>query len=404
MGALPLPRRHPRPRTTTTGSSTSTCGGAPTARRSSCGGPVASYVVPVEDVEIPARRPAGRRRHRGGRAAHVTRARPRRAWSPTTGTRELHSPRVLELLELAENAPTSRPWSRTSPTPTRRCAVPPSPTVTEVVPEGTGPALAARLLDDDDAVRHAAAVALREVVEVLPADEATPGRPAGVAGARPTRSRGRRCSTCCGRCRLGDAATFTGRLRRRRPAGPAAGRPRAGVARRRRRGLAAACATIGPRGTGGGRPRTRHDRHRRRRRAADRLAGDAEPLVRAAALEASAGTVRRARSCGGSRSPGSTPPSGRSASGAARGLARGAAPRCAVPPLVSAVADPHADVRKAAVIALAGRTDRPRRSPRRSSARPRTATPTSAATPAGRCRIGPSRPGQPPLIRVFAWS
>src|SRR6185436_1516202 len=86
----------------------------------------------------------------------------------------------------------------------RRTAV---ATVTEVVPDGTGSALAARLLDDDGAVRHAAAVALRELVEVLAADEDT--RAALLAaGAAPDPIARAAVIDVLRALRLGDAATF----------------------------------------------------------------------------------------------------------------------------------------------------------------------------------------------------
>ena len=68
--------------------------------------PVASYVVPVEDVEIPAGAPQDvavlgvvePRQHAGPAATGVV---------AHEADAELHSPRVLELLELAETGPTS---------------------------------------------------------------------------------------------------------------------------------------------------------------------------------------------------------------------------------------------------------------------------------------------------------
>ena len=77
------------------------------------------------------------------------------------------SPRLLELLALAEEEPelaTVQPYL-TDPEPSvRRAAV---SVLTETAPAGTGPALAAALADTDAAVRASAAASLRELVETL---------------------------------------------------------------------------------------------------------------------------------------------------------------------------------------------------------------------------------------------
>ena len=78
---------------------------------------------------------------------------------------------MLELLDLADRVPDLAALSPflADPDPqVRRAAV---ATLTEVVPQGAGPALATALLDEQESVRSAAAAALRELVEVLPGDD-----------------------------------------------------------------------------------------------------------------------------------------------------------------------------------------------------------------------------------------
>ncbi|MFJ3201751.1 HEAT repeat domain-containing protein [Streptomyces sp. NPDC086989] len=80
------------------------------------------------------------------------------------------SPRILELLALAEESPdlaVLRPYLTDADAAVRAAAV---GAVTETVPAGAGPALAASLSDPEPAVRAAAAGSLRELLEVLPGD------------------------------------------------------------------------------------------------------------------------------------------------------------------------------------------------------------------------------------------
>ncbi|MEV8568621.1 fumarate reductase/succinate dehydrogenase flavoprotein subunit [Streptomyces sp. NPDC051322] len=80
-----------------------------------------------------------------------------------------HTPRILELHALAEEGPELgdlRPYLADPDPAVRAAAV---AAVTETVPAGAGPALAATLADEDPAVRAAAAASLLELVEVLPA-------------------------------------------------------------------------------------------------------------------------------------------------------------------------------------------------------------------------------------------
>ena len=81
------------------------------------------------------------------------------------------------------------------------------------------------------------------------------------------------------------------------------------------------------------------------------LTGDRDPLVRAAALTAFA-AIGAADEDAADLAGALTQSAWQVRVGAARGLA-GAAPEAAVPPLVRALSDPHLDVRKAAVLALA---------------------------------------------------
>ena len=89
----------------------------------------------------------------------------------------------------------------------------------------------------------------------------------------------------------------------------------------------------------------------------ERLAVDADLLVRAAALEATAGLGEAPR-LWALAATSVADPAWQVRVGAARGLA--AAPDAvAVAPLLTALGDPHADVRKAAVLSLAARTTDP---------------------------------------------
>ncbi|WP_326790152.1 fumarate reductase/succinate dehydrogenase flavoprotein subunit [Streptomyces sp. NBC_00151] len=82
------------------------------------------------------------------------------------------TPHLLQLLSLAEEEPelsAIAPYLTDSDPTVRRTAV---TVLTETVPTGTGPALAAALVDADAGVREAAAASLRELVETLPAEQA----------------------------------------------------------------------------------------------------------------------------------------------------------------------------------------------------------------------------------------
>ncbi|MFH8484085.1 fumarate reductase/succinate dehydrogenase flavoprotein subunit [Streptomyces longisporoflavus] len=138
--------------------------------------PVEPYLVPVEEFT-----PVG------GAARHLGEVHPENV--ATAGERDLapvgsgvragadaplgtfaasHSPRILELLSLADDQPELpllRPFLSDPDPAVRRAAV---ATLSETVPAGTGPALAETLADPDPGVRAAAAASLLELVEVLP--------------------------------------------------------------------------------------------------------------------------------------------------------------------------------------------------------------------------------------------
>ncbi|MFI1533418.1 fumarate reductase/succinate dehydrogenase flavoprotein subunit [Streptomyces anandii] len=146
--------------------------------------PVAPYLVPVDDF-APAGGPS---RHLGEvHPEQVATAGAREAapvalrQEPTLAGTAAHpqadadapaTPRLLELLSLAEEEPDLSALTAylTDPEPgVRRTAV---TVLTETVPPGTGPALASALTDTDAGVRAAAAASLRELVETLPPEPA----------------------------------------------------------------------------------------------------------------------------------------------------------------------------------------------------------------------------------------
>ncbi|WP_169950931.1 fumarate reductase/succinate dehydrogenase flavoprotein subunit [Microbispora sp. H11081] len=339
--------------------------------------PVEPYIVPVEGFTPREAEPvlvgayggpAGpARRRAGGRLAVEAIGR---------------SPRILELLRLADGEPTLdqiTPYLEDADPKVRRAAV---ATLTETAPRGVESALARALADPHGTVRRAAATGLRELVEVLPAtagfgaalravagyseaggaEAAAGGARAGGAVAGGTGDPLVRAAVLdvLRALRLGDAGLFEAaladadtRVRIEAVRGLVALDDAARVA------LAAgdedrevrvwAARGLGIVGLADGAP------------AVARLAADQDPLVRAAALEASAGlgpalhgepgfaeTVVRALA----------DPAWQVRVGAARGLA-GATPDLAVDALAKALADPHLDVRKAAVLSLSGWAARP---------------------------------------------
>ncbi|MFC9296079.1 fumarate reductase/succinate dehydrogenase flavoprotein subunit [Streptomyces sp. NPDC057011] len=333
--------------------------------------PVEPYVVPVDgfapgggperhlgEVDLVPVATAGPRHappagggagHLPGPAADTAAAEPGRAPGAGSGS---GSPRILELLALAEESPDLddlRPYL-TDPDPAVRAAA--VAALGETVPAGAGPALAERLADTDPAVRAAAAAALRELLEVLPGD---PELAAGLRAAlavpdAAVRSASLEALRALG---LGDAGLYAAALadavvdvRIHAVRGlvsvdavaalaAAAGDPAREVRVAVAKGLAAVREPA---------PEP-----------LDPLLADPDPLVRGAALAAlapvgcpapyvSAAVAALADAAWQVRA------------GAAAGLAAAAA-EAAVPALAKALADGNADVRKAAVLSLLAHRD-----------------------------------------------
>ncbi|MBV9446621.1 MAG: fumarate reductase/succinate dehydrogenase flavoprotein subunit [Streptosporangiaceae bacterium] len=318
--------------------------------------PVAQYIVPVSEFDVPAREisevilatepPSGRPRQ-------ADRRRPQPGLTATT-----RSPRLLELLRLAETQPSVpglQPYLADRDPRIRRAAI---GILTETAPPGAALALAAAAGDGSGTVRHAAAAGLRELAAIFTGTD-------GVDEALRDSLRQRlasgdpvvRCAILdvLREVRAGNAADFRAAL-----ADPDH-RVRVSAVRglvwSREAGLVANAAGDNSRevrvsvadglavlsGTGAV-------------PALERLARDADPLVRSAAFKA-AGAVGcpppldalAARAL-------ATGPDGdlawQARAGAAQALAS-ASPDVAAGPLARAASDPHPDVRKAAVIALA---------------------------------------------------
>ncbi|MFH9796873.1 fumarate reductase/succinate dehydrogenase flavoprotein subunit [Streptomyces virginiae] len=327
--------------------------------------PVEPYLVPVDEftpvggrerhlgeVELvpvatagPRRTPPAARRGSPGAAApgHAPGA-------PVDGSAS--SPRILELLALAEESPdlgALRPYLTDADPAVRTTAV---AALGETVPAGAGPALADRLADSDPAVRAAAAAALRELLEVLPGD---PGLAAGLRAALAVPDPAVRSAAleALRALRLGDAGLYAAALADAEvdvrihavrglvsvdaaaELAAAAGDPAREVRVAVAKGLAAvrdpAPAPLDP------------------------LLADADPLVRGAALGALA-----AVGCPGGYARTAVAaladPAWQVRAGAAAGLSAAAA-EVAVPALAEALADADADVRKAAVLALLAHRD-----------------------------------------------
>ncbi|GAA2577679.1 fumarate reductase/succinate dehydrogenase flavoprotein subunit [Actinomadura fulvescens] len=307
--------------------------------------PVAPYLVPVEGITVPEHDPepvvlavrsgpsAG-----GGRAAAA----------PASARPIGRSPRILELLELAETEPPMErlvPYLEDPDPKVRRAAV---ATLTEVVPSGVTTALARALTDEHGSVRHAAATALRELVEVLPATAEVRDALLPVLAERDAVVRAVTLDVLRA-LRLGDGALFTGaladadhRVRLQAVRGLVSLDDAAGVAvaaadpnREVRVAAAHGLGTIGAATSA---------------EALGALVRDPDELVRAAALEALAG-IGTPRPLAEAAVAALHDPAWQVRTGAARGLA-GADPGLATGALIKALADPHLDVRKAAVITL----------------------------------------------------
>ncbi|MFB4299462.1 fumarate reductase/succinate dehydrogenase flavoprotein subunit [Actinomadura sp. NTSP31] len=307
--------------------------------------PVAPYLVPVEEFTVP----DGAEPQVLGTTSSAPVA---VAAGPAAGTRPApavgRSPRLLELQRLAETEPDVGAVAAylSDPDPkVRRAAV---ATLTEVVPDGVAGALATALADGHGSVRHAAATALRELVEVLPATAEVRDALTGALGVPDAQVRAAVLDVLRA-LRLGTAELFAGaladpdhRVRLQAVRGLVAHDAADGVARAAgdasrevRIAVAHGLGTIGDPASAG---------------VLGGLLGDADDLVRAAALEALAG-VGCPPPLDGKAAAALHDPAWQVRAGAARGLAA-ADPEVASVPLIKALDDSHLDVRKAAVIAL----------------------------------------------------
>jgi HEAT repeat protein len=230
--------------------------------------------------------------------------------------------------------------------------------LTEAAPAGAGLALAAAVADGNGFVRHAAAAGLRELAAVLPGGDEELRDALRRCLVSPDPVARRAILDVLREVRAGDAVTFAAALadadyRVRLSAvhglvSSGATRLMAQAAgdqsREVRIAVAEGLAILGG-GTSGGADL---------RRVLELLADDGDPLVRAAAFKA-VGAVGcppplddiAARALAGPHAD----TAWQARAGAAQALAA-ARPEVAIAPLVSAVADPHPDVRKATVIAL----------------------------------------------------
>ncbi|MET9468794.1 fumarate reductase/succinate dehydrogenase flavoprotein subunit [Streptomyces sp. NPDC006544] len=257
------------------------------------------------------------------------------------------SPALLRLLSLAEESPdldALRPYLADADPAVRAAAV---AALGETVPAGTGPALAACLQDSAPRVRAAAAAALRELVEVLPAEtELGHGLRAALEGTDPVVRTA--ALDVLRTLRLGDAGVYAAALSDvdievratavralvSVDAVPALAEAAADPAREVRVAVARGLAAV----------------HAPAPEPLDPLLDDPDLLVRAAALGALAATgcppAYAARAAAAL-----TDPAWQVRAGAATAL-RAALPAGAVPALAETLADPNADVRKAAVLSL----------------------------------------------------
>jgi aspartate oxidase/HEAT repeat protein len=344
--------------------------------------PVAPYIVPVGEFDVPDRQesqvilpPA---------AITPPRVFPQRSrptpLAPAAAAPGTRSPRLLELLRLAEAQPSLGEFGTFLADPDARVRRAAIVALIEAAPAGAGVALAAAAGDDNGSVRHAAVAGLRELVEVLPAgDEVLLGAlRARLSSPDPAV---RACLLdVLAELRVADPAPFAAgladpnhRVRLRAVRGlTAAGQAglvasaAADTSREVRIAVAEALSTLAEPPAAAGTLAAvspaagpRADGVLAASGTLAVLAADPDPLVRAAAFKA-AGPL------------GCPPPLDRHAataitgaaepwevrSGAAQALGT-ASPEVAVPALAGAAADPHADVRKAAVIALGGFSDRP---------------------------------------------
>ena len=331
-------------------------------RRSSSGRPefvkrpVAPYVVPVPGLRPPPAAPGSSTEvvviqpAALGEGAHQDLA----AGRAPGGQAGAASPRILELIRLAEAHPSVaelQPYLADPDPQVRRAAV---VALTETVPDGAGPVLVAATEDSRGTVRHAAVAGLRELAGVLPASNelgcalvAASGSPDAVVRAG--------ALDVLRQLRLGDPATFAAAV---------------GDADRRVR-LEAVRALVSLAETGSVTAAADDTSREVRVAVAEglailggsqaavalgQLATDPDPLVRAAALTA-AGAAGCPAPLGARAAEAVHDAAWQVREGAARALAV-AGPQ-ALSLLTVLAADPHADVRKAAVIGLAAQAGRP---------------------------------------------
>ncbi|MER5934086.1 fumarate reductase/succinate dehydrogenase flavoprotein subunit [Streptomyces sp. NPDC002054] len=271
--------------------------------------------------------------------------------------------RLLQLLALGEEEPDLAALRQylTDPNPAVRAAA--VATLAETLPAGAGPALAERLADAAPQVRSAAAASLRELLEVLPGEvEFGAGLRAALGVADPAVRTA--ALEALRALRLGDAGLYARSL----------ADPEVGVRIQAVRGLVSVDA-VQALGTAAADPAREVRVAVAKGLAAVRapapespespeplellepLLDDADPLVRGAALAALATT-----GCPAGHAERAAAALGDTAwqvrAGAATALS--AAPAdLAVPALAKALADPNADVRKAAVLALTAHRNAP---------------------------------------------
>jgi succinate dehydrogenase/fumarate reductase flavoprotein subunit/HEAT repeat protein len=264
-------------------------------------------------------------------------------------TAATRSPRIIELLELAETSPALtqiEPYLADDDPQVRRAAI---AVLTEVVPPGTGPALARAAQDPRGTVRHAAAIALQELAEVLP----------------PTRDLQDRLYEALAHHDAVVRAAILDVLRQLNLASTAAVKPALTDPDHRVRlqalralvslnqpALIATAATDPSREV---RIATANAlaalANPASAPALAQLAADKDPLVRAAALKAAA-TMNCPQPLPALALSAITDQAWQVREGAAQALSA-TSPQLAVPALTAATTDLHADVRKAAIIALA---------------------------------------------------
>ncbi|MEU9182138.1 fumarate reductase/succinate dehydrogenase flavoprotein subunit [Streptomyces sp. NPDC048550] len=288
------------------------------------------------------------------------------------------SPRILELLALAEESPdlaALHPYLA-DPDPAVRVAA--VGVVTEIVPAGAGPALAGALADPAPTVRAAAAGSLRELLEVLPGGPEL-GAALRSALAVPDPVVRAAALEALRALRLGDAGLYAQSLADPDPevrihavralvsvdAVDALARAAADPAREVRVAVAKGLAAV----------------HAPAPAPLDPLLTDPDPLVRAAALAALAATGcpdgYAARAVAALADP-----AWQVRAGAAAALSAAASEQ-AVPALASALKDENADVRKAAVLSLRTHRTRPEA---------RTALATATSDPDSDVRAYAARP------------